>query len=79
MSQKFTDRIYAGMIDEEAVTLWGPGITAPPHQTQELPDIQRKLSLKLRHTGILESIPSIKSYSTVVQMWEENVTHAQCT
>lgn len=56
------------MIDEEAVTLWGPGITAPPHQTQELPDIQRKLSLKLRHTGILESIPSIKSYSTVVQM-----------
>lgn len=67
------------MIDEKAVTGGAPGITAPLHQAQRLSDIQCKLSLKLHHTGILESIPSyaIKSYSTVLQVWEENVMHLQ--
>lgn len=59
----------------------GPGITAPLQQAQKLSDIQRKLSLKLHHTGILESIPfyAIKSYSTVVQMLKKNVLHLKCT
>lgn len=59
----------------------GRGATAPLHQTEALSDIQGKLSLKLHHTRILESIPSYapKMYYTVVQMWEENMMYLQST
>lgn len=58
------------MIDEKAVTRGAPGSRPLCIKLKSCLDIQRELSLKLHHTGILECIPfyAIKSYSTVVQM-----------